>query len=74
MNPRATFEIARILPMESVRLDEPMARHTTLRVGGPARYFYPASDIEILARILPALRETNIPYLLIGHGSNLFNE
>lgn len=64
-------EIARILPMESVRENESMARHTTLRVGGPARYFYPANDLEVLAQILPALSQASIPYLLIGHGSNL---
>jgi UDP-N-acetylmuramate dehydrogenase len=57
--------------MESVRENEPMARHTTLRVGGPARYFYPASDVDTLAQILPALSKADIPYLLIGHGSNL---
>ncbi len=63
--------IARILPLESVRENEPMARHTTLRVGGPARYFYPATDLDTLAAILPALSEAGIPYLFVGHGSNL---
>ncbi|MBC7807808.1 MAG: UDP-N-acetylmuramate dehydrogenase [Akkermansiaceae bacterium] len=64
-------EITRLLPMESVRENEPMARHTTLRVGGPARYFYPADDIDVLARVLPALSDAGVPYLFIGHGSNL---
>jgi len=48
-----------------------MARHTTLRVGGPARFFWPVSDIDRLAEALPKLWRSGIPYLLIGHGSNL---
>lgn len=48
-----------------------MASHTTLRVGGLARYFWPVSDVELLADALPALWEARTPYLFIGHGSNL---
>lgn len=48
-----------------------MAPHTTLRVGGPARWFWPVSDVEALAHALPALWQAGVPYLLIGHGSNL---
>ena len=48
-----------------------MSRHTTLRVGGPARFFWPVTSVDRLARALPALYQTGFPYLLIGHGSNL---
>ena len=60
-----------VLPFEQVREHEPMSRHTTLRVGGNARYFYPASDVDALATLLPPLYTSGVPYLLIGHGSNL---
>ena len=60
-----------LLPAGELRRDEPMAKHTTLRVGGPARWFWPATDVEALATALPRLWEERIPYLLIGHGSNL---
>lgn len=66
-----TSVLPQILPLEQVNENEPMARHTTLRVGGPARYFWPASEIEQLARALPLLWKAHVPYLLIGHGSNL---
>ena len=50
--------------------DEPMARHTSWRVGGPAdRYFEPA-DREDLARFVASL-PANEPLLWIGLGSNL---
>ena len=67
----ADMTIADIIPMDVVRTHEPMARHTTLRVGGPARYFWATGDLEALATALPKLYAAQIPYLLIGHGSNL---
>jgi UDP-N-acetylmuramate dehydrogenase len=48
-----------------------MSRHTTLKVGGPARWFWAASDVEELSKVLSACAEHEVPYLLIGHGSNL---
>jgi UDP-N-acetylmuramate dehydrogenase len=52
-------------------LDEPMSRHTTLRVGGNARFFWPSGNIDKLSAVLTACWKHEIPYLLIGHGSNL---
>ena len=65
------MQLPSALPHTLIRQNEPMASHTTLRVGGPARYFWPVSDVEALAEALPALWQARIPYLLIGHGSNL---
>lgn len=63
--------ILRRLIGEELRCDEPMRRHTTLKVGGPARWFWGARDIEILAKVLCACCENEISYLFVGHGSNL---
>jgi UDP-N-acetylmuramate dehydrogenase len=63
--------VADIIPISELRENEPMARHTTLRVGGPARFFWAVRDVDSLARVLPQLWAAGIPYLLIGHGSNL---
>ncbi len=54
-----------------LKQDEPMARHTTLKVGGPARWFWQAADVETLAQVLAVCTEAGLPYLFIGHGSNL---
>jgi len=56
---------------DALKPNEPMARHTTLKVGGPARWFWAASDIEELVRVLDACTRQDIPYLFVGHGSNL---
>ena len=56
---------------DALLANEPMSHHTTLKVGGPARWFWAASDVECLSDALSACAERDIPYLLVGHGSNL---
>ena len=51
--------------------NEPMSKHTTLRVGGKARYFvYPKSEIGLM-RLLELAKENNIQTKIVGKGSNL---
>ncbi len=50
--------------------NEPMSRHTTWRVGGPARNYYRPADIEDLALFLQQLPEAE-PLYWVGLGSNL---
>jgi len=54
-----------------VEFDAPMRRRTTFRVGGNAEVLYAATDLEDLCRIVSCLVRENIPYLVIGRGSNL---
>ncbi len=51
--------------------DEPLASHTTYRIGGPARYFLRANDLHSLTVATEALREEDIPWVCVGAGSNL---
>ena len=54
-----------------LRLDEPLSRRTTLRVGGPADlYVEPASEADLAAVVQQALEE-GIPWMILGRGSNL---
>ncbi|MES9934862.1 MAG: UDP-N-acetylmuramate dehydrogenase [Sedimenticola sp.] len=53
-----------------MRLDEPMALHTTWKVGGPARRFYRPADSQDLLLFLGGLSEDE-PLLWLGLGSNL---
>ncbi|MCK9529606.1 MAG: UDP-N-acetylmuramate dehydrogenase [Gammaproteobacteria bacterium] len=50
--------------------DEPMARHTTWRVGGPADCFYMPADVQDLADLLRSL-PADEPVFWLGLGSNL---
>ncbi len=54
-----------------IHCDEPLAKHTTLRVGGPADvYIEPASEAD-LAAVMKACGRRGVPFLMIGRGSNL---
>jgi UDP-N-acetylenolpyruvoylglucosamine reductase len=61
-----------LLPKDTlIRRDEPLARRTTLRVGGPAvLYVEPGTDAA-LALVLEISRFRGVPVLLLGRGSNL---
>lgn len=52
-------------------IDVPLAPFTTYRLGGPAAIHVHAESIEDLHLISVALRDTHLPLLVIGHGSNL---
>ena len=62
---------ARISPATVIRRDEPLAKHTTLRVGGPADiYVEPASEADLVG-ILKCCGERDVPFFMLGRGSNL---
>lgn len=51
--------------------NEPMSRHTTFRIGGPARYFINLTPETPTGSLLAALHQTGEPVTVIGRGSNL---
>ena len=51
--------------------NEPMARLTTWRIGGPARYLVLPADSEDVARALDLAQERGLPWVVVGLGSNL---
>ncbi len=53
------------------RLNEPMSKHTTFRLGGPARVYVVASSSDLLVQAVEAAIELNIPWAVIGGGTNL---
>lgn len=59
------------VPGLSLRRDEPLARHSTFRIGGPAELFAEVASERALARLVEAVRETATPLHLLGLGSNV---
>ncbi|MCI8550742.1 MAG: UDP-N-acetylmuramate dehydrogenase [Lachnospiraceae bacterium] len=51
--------------------NEPMKKHTTFQVGGPADYFVTPQDVSELAALVRLCREEGKPYFILGNGSNL---
>ena len=64
-------ELCSISGKDNVLKDEPMAAHTTFRIGGPADYFVMPSGTDEVGRIVSLCRASAIPYYVIGNGSNL---
>jgi len=54
-----------------IRRDEPLAKHTTLRVGGPADVYVEPADENDLANVVKFCGEHDLPFFVIGRGSNL---
>jgi UDP-N-acetylmuramate--L-alanine ligase/UDP-N-acetylenolpyruvoylglucosamine reductase len=54
-----------------VRLYEPMSRHTTMLIGGPADYWIEPRTVAGFQRLVRHLRDRGIPIRVIGRGSNL---
>ncbi len=58
-------------PGAKTRLYEPMKRHTTMKVGGPAQFWLEPTTAAGLARIVKHCADSGIPLRVIGRGSNL---
>jgi UDP-N-acetylmuramate dehydrogenase len=56
---------------DKVLVDEPMARHTTIRVGGPADLFARASTLTELSYLVGLAGQHEVPFFILGHGSNI---
>ncbi len=60
-----------IVNKEDVFLDEPMKNHISFKVGGPADFLVKPTNEEQIKRLVTFLKKENIPYIVIGNGSNL---
>lgn len=50
---------------------EPMSRHTTFRIGGPAAFYIGPANEEELQAVIRLAREQDVPWRILGNGSNL---
>ncbi len=56
---------------ENVLINESMSRHTTFRTGGPASLFISPENRDQLGKVLDLLKRLQMPFFVIGNGSNL---
>ena len=64
-------KLQKLIGEAKVLANEPMASHTTFRIGGPADYFVMPETVEELRDILALCKEEGLPYFILGNGSNL---
>ncbi|MCI8543736.1 MAG: UDP-N-acetylmuramate dehydrogenase [Lachnospiraceae bacterium] len=63
--------LERYVPRDNIHLQEPMAGHTTFRIGGPADCFLQLEDEEQLRKVRRYLDLAGVPFFVLGNGSNL---
>ena len=54
-----------------IRIGEPLSRHTTMKVGGPARFWAEPETEEGFSELVRACHDEGIPFMVMGRGSNL---
>ena len=66
-----TWRLRSIVGDDNVALDEPMSKHTSFRIGGPADLFVTPDDIDELRDVIAACRAAGVPHFVLGCGSDL---
>ena len=64
-------KICAYVPDDRVLIDEPMSRHTSFRIGGPAAAFVTVCNEEELSAVMKIIAEAGAEHMMIGNGSNL---
>jgi len=57
--------------IKKIKVDEPMDKHTSFRIGGPADLFLEANTESKFIRSVKAFKKTKTPFFILGRGTNL---
>ena len=63
--------LQKIFQKEKILINEPMKKHTSFKIGGTADFFVNIQNLEELESLLKFVKDENIPFYIIGNGSNL---
>ena len=64
-------ELLNILDEKNIKVDEPMKKHISFKVGGPADFLVKPKTEEELRNVVEFAKKENVPFIVIGNGSNL---
>ena len=64
-------QIEKSIDKNFIKLDEPMSKHTSFRVGGNADAYIIVQNKENLIEVLKIAKEYNLPITIVGNGTNL---
>lgn len=65
------YPLENIVGKHNVKIDEYMKNHTSFKVGGPVDILLTPETYEQIREIISFAKEKNIPYLVLGNGSNV---
>lgn len=64
-------EIQKIVSKDKIFTNEPMSKHTSFKIGGPAEIFVKINNVEELKLIIKISKQAEFPITVVGNGSNL---
>lgn len=64
-------ELLAVLGEDKIKMDEPLKNLTSFKIGGPADALARVSTVDELIKIIRYAKDANIPYFLLGNGSNV---
>ena len=64
-------QLEEIFDRRGVFANEPLSKHTTFKIGGVADFFVTPRDIPSLRLVISLCKQNDLPYYIIGNGSNL---
>jgi len=65
------LELCNLVGQENVLIDEPMKKHTSFKVGGPADILVTPESYDQVEAIIKICKDKSVPFYVIGNGSNL---
>ena len=71
MNQEFYQKLNTIVGKEQILVDEPMKKHTTFRIGGPADYLLLPGTVKEIQALIACCKEEQVPWYVMGNGSNL---
>ena len=63
--------LKKVVPKRQIFLDEPMSKHTTFKIGGPADCLVFPASVEDVTNVFKLIREYAVPFTVLGNGSNV---
>ena len=60
-----------VITQGSFTMDEPMSKHTSFSIGGPADLFVEPANVKEIQKLCALVKEKEIPFFVLGNGSNL---
>ena len=71
LNKADLVRFSKIVGEDNLKIDEPMSKHSSFRVGGPAELFLEVDSVQKLQAILEVNKELKLPITVIGNGTNI---
>jgi len=63
--------LKKVVSDEDIYINEPMSRHTSFRIGGPADVLVIPQSVDELIKVMGLIKAENIPYFILGNGTNI---